>query len=67
MLSNDRILSFSECTHRAGVSLATWRRILERGEGPKIVKVTPRRRGVRESAFVKWLDERTEAGSPEAA
>ena len=65
--NNDCVNSFAECAHRAGVSLATWRRIIERGEGPKIVELSLRRRGVRESHFVEWLDARTRGADPQAA
>jgi hypothetical protein len=67
MSTYDRVNSFAECAHRAGVSLATWRRILERGDGPKIVQLSRRRRGVRQSHFVEWLDAHTQADNPQAA
>jgi hypothetical protein len=62
----DHVNSYAQCARRAGVSLATWRRILERGEGPEVVQLSARRCGVRESAFLQWLDSRTRA-NPEAA
>lgn len=40
------------------ISWATFKRIMQRGEGPPITDLTERRRGVREDDWRHWLDDR---------
>jgi predicted DNA-binding transcriptional regulator AlpA len=64
---SDRVISYAEAASRAGLSLATFRRLLDRREGPPVIDLSPRRRGVRESSFETWLNTRTRAVESQAA
>ena len=50
----DRILSFDEFAELNGFSKTTLRRAIARGEGPPVVKLSPRRLGIRESDGAAW-------------
>jgi hypothetical protein len=54
----DYILDFEECSDRLDVCLRTFRRAIERGEGPPVVMITERRRGVLQSDFMAWIKSR---------
>jgi hypothetical protein len=54
----DYILDFEECSDRLDVCLRTFRRAIERGEGPPVVWITERRRGVLQSDFMAWIKSR---------
>ena len=54
----DRVNSLQEIADRSGFSLATLRRLIDRGEGPKITQLSPRRAGVRDSHYIEWFDAR---------
>jgi predicted DNA-binding transcriptional regulator AlpA len=56
---SDRVISISEWATLAGFSHATAKREIAAGRGPRLLRLSPRRRGVRLSDHVKWLDERT--------
>ena len=55
----DRVLTLRQWADINGFSLATARRILGRGEGPPLLKLSLRRVGVKESANAAWQQSRT--------
>ena len=55
-----RILSLRETAEWAGISLATLRRLIQRGEGPLVTRLSERCVGVRAVHLAAWLDERTD-------
>jgi predicted DNA-binding transcriptional regulator AlpA len=55
----DRVMTIPECAAAANVSLATMRRRIAAGEGPRIVRLSSRRIGVRVSDYRRWLDTRS--------
>lgn len=55
-----RVLTLAEVARALGVSVASVRRLISRGEGPPVVRVTPRRLGIREADLERWLLSRTE-------
>ena len=55
----DRVLSFRQWCDLNGISKATGRRIIQRGEGPPVLQLSPRRIGVRESDNARWQASRT--------
>jgi hypothetical protein len=56
--ATDYILDFGECSDRLNVCLRTFKRVIERGEGPPVVTITRWRRGVLQSDFTAWLKSR---------
>jgi prophage regulatory protein len=56
----NRVRSLSETAAAAGISLATLRRRIADGTGPRVVRLSTRRVGIRESDFGQWLDNRTQ-------
>jgi predicted DNA-binding transcriptional regulator AlpA len=50
----DRVLSFRAWCAVNAFSEATGRRIIERGEGPRVLQLSPRRIGIRESDNAAW-------------
>lgn len=50
-----QILSYDECASRAGIVRRTLERLIESGQGPAVVEITSRRRGVLESDFADRL------------
>ena len=61
--NEDRVLMLSEFAIMAGISLVTLRRLIARGEGPAVTKLSTRRLGVRVNHARAWLDSRTSSGS----
>jgi predicted DNA-binding transcriptional regulator AlpA len=59
---NDRVMSLPEFARDCGLSLATVRRRIADGTGPRIVRLSPRRVGVRVRDRRHWLDARTVGG-----
>jgi hypothetical protein len=55
---DDLVFSFREWCVRAGVSEATGRRLVARGEGPKITHVSTRRIGITRQHHREWLARR---------
>jgi predicted DNA-binding transcriptional regulator AlpA len=55
----DRVLSFRQWCDLNGISKATGRRILNRGEGPPILRLSVRRIGIKESDNARWQASRT--------
>lgn len=63
-----RLLKFEECALQVGWSSKHFERIVKKGEGPRVTKLSPKNRGVRTDHFREWLDARAqEAEAPEAA
>jgi hypothetical protein len=61
-----KVLSHPVCANRAGIALRTWQRVLAVGEGPAVVHLTKRRRGVLEEDFERWLLSRRKAAPGDA-
>lgn len=57
----DRVRNLRDTASLLGISLATLRRLIARGIGPKVVRVSDRRSGIRDSERERWLSERTVA------
>lgn len=56
--ARDRVLPVAEVADRCSISIATFKRLVSKGLGPKITELSARRQGVRESHLVQWLDSR---------
>lgn len=54
----DRVVSEVDAAHYLGCSPDTLRRMHNRGEGPRRLKISPRRVGYRLSDINTWLDAR---------
>jgi predicted DNA-binding transcriptional regulator AlpA len=63
IVQEDRVLTLAEFASIAGISLVTFRRLIARGDGPAVTKLSIRRLGVRISHAMAWLDSRTSSGS----
>jgi prophage regulatory protein len=63
----DRIVSLKEAANVTGLSIATLRRLIDRGEGPSVTQLSTRRLGFRESHLNKWLNARIRQQGEEAA
>jgi predicted DNA-binding transcriptional regulator AlpA len=50
----DRVLTFAQWCALNGFSKATGRRIINTGEGPPVLQLSPRRIGIKESANAAW-------------
>lgn len=59
-----RVIPFLAWCERVGISPATGRRLIRRGQGPRITRLSDRRVGIRERDHLDWLDQRS---SPTAA
>jgi predicted DNA-binding transcriptional regulator AlpA len=57
-LDDMRVISLQDSAKVAGVSLATLRRRIDAGDGPPVVRMSPRRVGVRAGELRKWLEAR---------
>jgi predicted DNA-binding transcriptional regulator AlpA len=55
----DRVDSFREWCRRCGFSEATGRRLLASGRGPRVVRLSERRIGIRERDHLAWLEIRS--------
>ena len=56
--ADDPVLSPAECCEDAGIGITTWKRVY-RHKLP-IIRITPKRIGVRRSDWRKALEQRTE-------
>ena len=63
----DRVISLRQAAECTGLSVATIRRLIERGDGPPLTMLSPRRQGIRESHLTKWLNSRVRQQGDEAA
>ena len=50
-----RVLKYSEAAKRAGIARRSLERLVAKGEGPSIVHVSARRRGILEADLENWL------------
>lgn len=62
-----RVLSYDETAKRAGLVRRSLERQIAQGEGPAVVHISPRRRGVLESDLEEWLLSRRRAPPGKAA
>jgi predicted DNA-binding transcriptional regulator AlpA len=62
-----RVLNYEEAAGRMGVVRRSLERLIARGEGPSVIHLSPRRRGILESDFEKWLISRRRAAPGEAS
>jgi predicted DNA-binding transcriptional regulator AlpA len=53
-----QVLSYDEAAARAGIVRRTLERLISLGEGPAIVEISSRRRGIMESDLERWLNAR---------
>jgi len=53
-----RVISFKEAAALAGLSVSTFKQLITNRDGPRLTRLSERRRGVRLSDFTRWLDER---------
>jgi predicted DNA-binding transcriptional regulator AlpA len=60
-LDDERIIDLTTFSAMAGLSIATTRRLINMGQGPRLVRLSARRVGVRVSDARRWLDQRTGA------
>lgn len=57
-LSLDPVLTFAEWCSVNGFSPATGRRIIKRGDGPRVIQLSLRRFGIRHSDNLAWQEAR---------
>ncbi|WP_454916531.1 helix-turn-helix transcriptional regulator [Xanthobacter sediminis] len=53
-----RVVSLKDSASIAGISIATLRRRIDAGDGPPVVRMSPRRVGIRAGKLRKWLEAR---------
>lgn len=56
-----RVLSFNEAADRANVARRSLERLISLGEGPAVIFISSRRRGILECDLEKWLLSRRKA------
>ena len=64
--NEDRVLTLSQFASNAGISLVTLRRLIARGEGPTVTKLSERRLGIRVRHAREWVDARASGNLLEA-
>jgi predicted DNA-binding transcriptional regulator AlpA len=62
-----QVLSYDEAAKKAGLVRRSLERLLARGEGPPVIHISIRRRGVLETDLNEWLLSRRHAPPGEAA
>jgi predicted DNA-binding transcriptional regulator AlpA len=60
-LDDERIIDLTTFSAMAGLSIATTRRLIKTGQGPRLVRLSARRVGVRIGDVRRWLEHRTGA------
>jgi predicted DNA-binding transcriptional regulator AlpA len=55
-VGGDRVRSLAETAAMLGISIATLRRLIAAGTGPKVIRLSPRRIGIRDSDRAAYLD-----------
>jgi hypothetical protein len=63
----NRVRSFPETAEICGISLATLRRRIRAGKGPRVTALSEKRRGVSDRDREAWLEECTESAPIAAA
>jgi len=61
-----RVLSYDECANRSGTCRRTFERTIADGNGPPVVEISARRRGILETDFDAWLLARRRPSIPNA-
>jgi predicted DNA-binding transcriptional regulator AlpA len=59
IITDDRVLTIGEWAAAVGLSLSTARRRIADGTGPRFVRLSTRRIGVRVSDHKRWLDQQS--------
>jgi predicted DNA-binding transcriptional regulator AlpA len=59
-LEDERVIDLRTVAELCDLSLATLRRRIEAGQGPRVTRVSERRVGVRVAHLKAWLDQREE-------
>jgi predicted DNA-binding transcriptional regulator AlpA len=57
----NRVRSYPETAEIAGISLATFRRLLKAGKGPRVTALSEKRRGVSDRDREAWLEARAQS------
>jgi predicted DNA-binding transcriptional regulator AlpA len=57
--AEDRVITLNEAAQASCLSIATLRRRLAEGAGPRVVRLSERRIGIRVRDLKAWLDART--------
>jgi predicted DNA-binding transcriptional regulator AlpA len=57
---DDRVISYPEAAKSAGISECTLRRRINAGTGPRTVRLSARRVGIRVRDFRTWLESNTQ-------
>ena len=60
-LCSNKVMTFAEVAECSGISLSTLQREIARGAGPKVVLLSPRRKGIRMEDYRHWLESRISA------
>jgi predicted DNA-binding transcriptional regulator AlpA len=60
---DDEVIGLKESARIASISLSTLRRQIEAGEGPAVVRLSPRRVGIRWCVLRAWLKQCEEQSS----
>lgn len=60
----NRVLNYREAAAFLGISPATFERLIYGGDGPPLVVLSERRRGVRLRDLIDWIEARREAAAP---
>jgi excisionase family DNA binding protein len=60
-----RVLSYAEAASRAGIARRSLERLIAEGEGPAVVHISRRRRGILETDLERWLLSRRRAAPGE--
>jgi predicted DNA-binding transcriptional regulator AlpA len=61
--TDDMVMTLAEFAMAAGISIATVRRRIADGTGPRIVHLSARRIGVRVRDYRAWLDQQSRASA----
>lgn len=62
-----QVITYQEAAERAGIVRRSLERLIAKGEGPAVVHVSQRRRGILEHDLESWLLARRHAPPGEAA
>ncbi|MCY1642130.1 helix-turn-helix transcriptional regulator [Methylorubrum sp. SL192] len=57
--ADNRVVRFRDACAEAGVSIATMRRYLSAGRGPRLVRLSERVHGFRRRDLNAWIEDRT--------
>jgi hypothetical protein len=61
-----QVLSYDQAAARAGIVRRTLERMISVGEGPAVIKISQRRRGILETDLEDWLMKRRRPAPGEA-